>query len=216
MAIDLSGSDGVIIISGSSLTTSGSEGETTYSQTGTEGTSWCSNIQPLTASYTLLASDSGKTFAIDPDDAAITASLPTPTASIEGCCYTFVVSGPEGLGHEVMLSASKDPLTLNAPGAFNTKTGSFIGQVYSAAGAFDGKTHIEAQHGGDVFNLLHDTLTESGADELLLFDSSETGDQYFIQCMKFSPFDDDDENACAWMVHGHCATGSAFSASVLY
>ena len=124
----ISSSSGTTTISGSDTTVSSSYGTVTYGSTGSVGNDYVGFIN-ASQNITLTTNDCGKTIALSltggcPGSTPFTCSLPTPTASIVGCTYRFVLTHDMNCAG-IMLSASKDPLT--SRGSATAGTGSFRG-----------------------------------------------------------------------------------------
>ena len=210
---------------------SGSDGVTTFSQTGSVGTVK-QNFLHVRQNITLDVTSSGAKVLlyghINENITNYTCSLPTPTASIEGTWYQFVVAENVmngGLQSHVVLSASRDPLGAPngewQPGLGQSATqgtGSFVGSVLWAAAAGDadmtalgqqnnGYTLTSGEHSIIGHNLIRLRKGSQG-------DGAQVGDTLTATCVKYGLLDDDlDFNACYWLVSGHFLTASAMTGS---
>ena len=114
------------------------------------------NIEVITASHTVIASDSGKVFMVTPPDTTtILITMPTPTLAGEGWNCKFILQSDSGFGGDGLM----DAIVNISLGDFDT-----IGNVLAtdtAAGdqAVDGDDFIActvAASPGDTFDIMTD------------------------------------------------------------
>jgi len=162
----------------------------------------------VTSSITISADDCGTIYSLVSQSNSpghYTCSLPTPTASLAGCTYTFVVGGDDGgLKLPIMLSASGDPIATSCVGAGCVPTGSFVGQIWGGAGGPE-SVYIDPNSAPYGYNLLK---FRAEADGLGCF----FGDRLDVTCQTFREFDGSSTDlASFWVVQGWTNTTASIS-----
>jgi len=195
-----------IFISGSHDAQTGFGGETVLSHTGAVGNNFKRPIL-IYENKILSASEGGTIFSVQGGQAShFTMSFPVPTASLEGCHYTFIFTGTNGLTKPCCFSSSRDPVGAELPSVGLPGTGAFVGRVW---------TGDSGNITTGIINFINDQANIPGHNMVKFRKQVQGygtthGDRYEVTCIKYSTNPGaDDTDACAWYVQGWAATSSA-------